>query len=108
MIVHSIQVHQRPIKKIIHGPDKKEYPRFEGIQGTEEHRRYLHKRGLHFNTFDLYDEVIYRKKKYIITDILQQFEFVSWVGLSPKFLELSAADNDYAYVNPGDIKKSRR
>lgn len=108
MITHFIQVHQRPITKIIHGPKNKEYPRFEGIQGTDEHRRYLHKRGLHFNQFDLYDEVVYRKKKYIISEILEQYEFVSWVGLSPKFLELTNAQGDFAYVNPGDIKKSRR
>lgn len=110
MITHSITRHVRPVKEVVASPfkNKKDYPRFIGQQGTEDHRRYLLKRALFQNPFSIYDEVIYRKKTYLVTAIIEEFEYVSWVGLSPKFIELNDISNDYYYVNPGDIKKSRR
>lgn len=108
MITHSITVHQRLPKQTVRVNGKHDYPKFQGILGTTDHRQYLLKRAIFLNPFSLYDEVIYRRQKYLITDIYTNFELVNWSGLSPKFIELSNADNEYQLVNPGDIRKSRR
>lgn len=108
MITHTINRHIREAKQIIKVNGKHDYPKFQGIHGTTDHRQYLLKRALSFNPFDMYDEVVYRKRNYIITDIYTNFELVSWSGLAPLFLELNNADNEYALVNPGDLKKVKR
>lgn len=108
MITHTITRHVRPQKEIVRVNGKHDYPKFHGIHGTTDHRKYLLKRALHINPFSIYDEVIYRKRHYIITDIYSTFELVSWSGLSPKFIELNNADNEYQLVNPGDIRKVKR
>jgi hypothetical protein len=108
VITHSISIHTRPTKTIVPGLNKKDYPRFVGTQGSDEHRRYLLKRGVYQNPFDIGDEVIYRKTRLWVTDIFDDEQIVSWVGLSPKFIELCDPSGEYHYVNPGDIKKARK
>lgn len=108
MITHTISRFTRAPKNVITGLNKKDYPRFIGTQGTDEHRRYLLKRAIHTSPFRLYDQVVYRRNTYTISEIYSDFELVSWVGLSPKFIELTNIQNEYQYVNPGDIKKARK
>ena len=109
MITHQIIVYHRPAKATVH-VGKSKYPKFNGAHGSTEHRKYLLKRSLFFNPFDQYDEVIYRKKKYLITEIYgeKDYDYISWDGLSPKYLELLNKDGEYIYVNHGDIRKARR
>lgn len=104
MITHIITRYERPAKEII-TVGKKNYPKFTGQQGTIEHRQYLHKRGLFFNPFEKWQDVKYRNKKFFVYDIYEDFHYVSWVGLSPKFIELMDNQGETYLVNPGEIKK---
>lgn len=108
MITHCISPHVRAVKSIVPGLNKKDYPKFIGTQGTDEHRKYLLKRGIYQNPFDIGQSVIYRKQRYWVTEIIEDYQLVSWVGLSPKFVEICDGGGDFYYVNPGDIKKVRK
>lgn len=112
MITHTINKHfPKPVvPRIIqiNGINKDHFPKYTGTDfGSTNHRKYIHQRAMHYNTFSKGDYVIYRRKRYYINDILEDYESVCWIGMSPKFIEMIDNHGTFLYANPGDIKKAR-
>ena len=84
--------------------------RYTGQHGTQEHKRFIHRRALRDNKFDKGDKVIYRRNLYEITDIYQinDFEYINWTGLAPNFIEIMDSHGELQLVNPGSLKRPRR
>ena len=105
-VVHKIhKVVKGMDKRNSHGPNKS-FPPFVGVAGSKEHRQYILNRSLFNNPFNVNDEVIYKRRKCIITDIYVDIQLVSWVGLSAKFIEIfDYVEGEIYTVNSGELKK---
>ena len=111
MILHEIVVHKpppvpaKPHKHITHKLKEK----YKGIQGTEDHKRFIHRRAVRDCHFERGEQVIYRRNGYKIVDIYGEddFRFVNWTGLAPNFIEIVDGFGEIQLVNPGSLKRNR-
>jgi len=84
--------------------------KYAGTHGTIDHKRFIHQRSLRENTFEKFENVIYKREVWNISDIYgaDDFEYISWDGLSPQYIEIvRACDGLLELVNPGQLKRQR-
>ena len=114
MIVHRIEIHKPPApseptgkpKHITHLLKQK----FNGKHGTTDHRKFIHKRAVAECPFSKGDKVLLRKNVYEVTDIYgeKDFEYITWNGLAPEFVEIMDDYGEIKLANPGSLKKYRK
>lgn len=109
MIQHSFEIPNKK-REVIHLPQTSGHkPRM--LAGSEDHKRVIFSSGLKYNDWQMGDMVIVttgvdgRPEGYII-DILgqEQFHFVEWSGLKPKFIEVYLMEsNETIMCHPSDL-----
>ena len=100
MITHEIARYAEPAPV----PSTK---RFQGVFGSDVHRKYIFERSLKNQPFEIGDTVRFDKKKYTIVDIYTHLNAgVQWDHLKPLYVEIYDIDTQECWiVSPGDLKK---
>lgn len=80
-------------------------PKFQGILGSNEHRKFIYERVSENNPFTQWDDVSYRGEDAHVQSILSYEECI-WDKFKPLFLEIFVySTGDMVFVHPSDIKK---
>lgn len=105
MITHHIIKHKVVVKR--HKLQKVNKERFVGKHGTNDHRLFILRRAVNDCPFDLHETVLYKRNRYFVSNIYgdDDFDWLEWDGLAPKFIEICDASGVFFYVNSGQLKK---
>ena len=106
MITHLIApyVNQEPAKQ--QQPDNS--VRFRGTFGTEEHKRFIHKRVLENNKFHPGDHCKINGGVGVVVHVAEEYEDAEWRGLECLILEVFLyTENDTQMFHPGRLKEHK-
>ena len=107
MITHSITPY------VIQQPPKQENNkdisvRFYGKYGTEEHKRFIHKRVLENNKYQAGDHCKINGGVGVVVHVAEEYENAEWRGLECLILEVFLyTENDTQMFHPGRLKEHK-
>lgn len=104
MLTHIIEVYKAPV---VVKPTRQT---FQGIIGSEDHKRFIHSRVLQGCKFLVGEHIKYKGETGFISDIHSEedFHFVEWNDLECKCVEVFLYDQqEFELVHPNQLKRNR-
>ena len=104
MLTQVITKRVKPSRKNQHGGSNAS-ERYTGDYGTEEHKKFIHKRVLLKNTLEAGMHVYYKGRTGVVVDVINDFNICPWRGLECLCVEVYMYDTNASYMcHPNQLK----